>query len=169
MQFRKHPQENNKDLNALQQMEAYLNATRRVPKNASTAKRYGTTSQKAMNPMVSDMYHILIDNVKILFKELPNKVDRVIIELDNEKHPLDSHGIFSFISSTFYIYLECDFYNQYRVEYLFHKRPLEQKIRQLMVKLCLHSHSTEAVFSKDYTQFFTDCLRVQPERHIHLL
>ncbi|WP_157766498.1 hypothetical protein [Pedobacter ginsengisoli] len=160
---------NHKNLEALKQIEARLSSTKRVYKNSIRAKLNGTTSQKAMNPVISGFYHVIVNKVKELYSKLPNKEDRVIIELNNELDPTDSHGLFTLITPTFFFYLECSITNQYRIEYQFHNCPVEEEIQQLINAFSMRSYSTEVVNQPDYPAFFQRCLQVQPDRFIHQL
>lgn len=158
-----------KDLEAQKQIEARLNSTKRVYKNSTRAKMNGTTSQKAMNPVIANMYHVILKKVKELYSTLPNKEDRMIILLNNELDATDSHGLFTLITPSFFFYLECDIMNNYRIEFLFHLCPFEEEIQQLINAFSMRSYSTEVVNQPNYSAFFNRCLSVQPDRFIHQL
>lgn len=164
-----HNQENYKDLQSQEAIKERLRSKKKVYKNYLRAKLNGTTTQKGMNPVISQMYHIIVKKVKELITELPNKEDRVLIEFDNEKDPTDSHGLFSLITPSFFFYLECDILNNYRIEYLFHECPFEEKAQKLIDQFSVRSFSTDVVKKYDYPTFFKRCLEVQPPRFIHHL
>ncbi|ATP58938.1 hypothetical protein CPT03_21935 [Pedobacter ginsengisoli] len=164
-----HNQPIHKNLEAQQEIEERLRSTKKVYKNSTRAKLKGTTTQKAMNPVIANMYHIIKKKVKELYSSLPNKEDRIIIELNNELDPTDTHGLFTLMTPTFFFYLECSITNQYRIEYLFHQCPVEEEIQQLINDFSMRSYSTEVVNQKDYPAFFRRCLSVRPSRFIHQL
>lgn len=160
---------NHKNLQAQQEIEARLSSTKKVYKNHLRASLNGTTSQKGMNPAIEGMYHAILRQVKELYHTLPNKEDRIVIELNNELDPTDSHGLFTLITPSFYFYLECDILNNYRIEYLFHFCPFEQQIQKLIDQFSMRSYSTEVVKQEDYPAFFNRCLSCQPPRFIRQL
>jgi hypothetical protein len=166
--FNKHPQENNKNYKALKEIEARSTSAQRVYKNYQRAKR-GTTTQREMNPVIEGMYHQLVKKAIQLFSILPNKEDRVMLEINLQQDPLNSHGLYNILTNSFFFYLECDIKSNYRVEYLFFKCPLEKEIQALIDKFALRSYCTEVVQQPDYPTFFTNCLRCTPERFIRLL
>lgn len=158
-----------KNLAAQQEIEARLASTKTIYKNHQRAKQYGTTSQKSMNPAIEGIYHAILKKVKELYKGLPNKEDRIIIELNNAQDPTDSHGLFTLMTPSFFFYLECSITNQYRIEYLFDSCPVEDDIQALISKFAVRSYSTEVVKQPDYPTFFRRALSCQPDRFIHHL
>lgn len=164
-----HNPRNHKNLEAQKQIEERLSSTKRVYKNVTRAKMNGTTSQKAINPAIAGMFHTIVKKAKELYSTLPNKEDRVIIELNNEQDPTDSHGLYTLITPSFFFYLECDILSNYRIEYQFDQCPVEAEIQQLINQFAMKSFSTEVVKQTDYPKFFRRCLSVQPDRFIHQL
>jgi hypothetical protein len=165
--LRNHPITKNEA--ALEQIEARLTSTKTIYKNHQRAKQYGTSGQKAFNPVVQGMYFAILKKTKELYKGLPSKEDRIIIELNNEQDPTDSHGLFTLLTPSFFFYLECDIKNNYRIEYLFHDCPVEQEIQKLIDRFAMRSYSTETVKQPDYPTFFRQVLSCQPDRFIHHL
>jgi len=151
---------------ALEQTEARLSSTKTIYKNHQRAKQYGTTSQKTMNPVIADMYHVIVKLVKQLYSSLPDKDERIVIEINNEVDPTDSHGLFTLMTPSFFFYLECSITNQYRIEYLYHHCEFEREINALINKFAVRSYSTEVVKNPDYQTFFRNCLACQPDRFI---
>jgi len=158
-----------KDLPAQQEIEERLVHGKRVYKNYQRAKANGTDSQKGINPVIEQMYHIIVKKVKMLYTSLPNKEDRVVIMLNNEQDPTDSHGLFTILTPHFFFYLECDIVNQYRIEYLFHNCPVETEIQQLIIEFSMKSYSTEKMNVPHYPTYFNNVLSCQPDRFIHRL
>jgi len=164
-----HNRQIQKNLEAQKQIEARLSSTRRVYKNATRAALHGTSSQKSINPAIAGMFHTIVKKAKELYSKLPNKEDRVIILLNNELDPTDSHGLYTLITPSFFFYLECDILSNYRIEYQFDQCPVEAEIQQLINQFAMKSFSTEVVKQADYATFFRTCLQVQPDRFIHQL
>lgn len=169
MTFNKHLQENNKNLKVLQEMEDRWKRRKAVYKNHQRASKYGSITQKKVNPCISYMFQIVVKRVKEMYCKLPNKADRVMIELPLKDSPSEPSALYCIITSTSYLYIECDYLNNYKVEYQFHRCPFEEEIQQLINKMALRAYSTEIMNQPDYPTFFTNCLRVQPERFITLL
>lgn len=158
-----------KNAAAQQEIEERLNSKKVVYKNHQRAKINGTTSQREMNPVIEEMYRVLINKVKELYCTLPNEEDRIIVQLNNKLDPTDSHGLFTLMTPTLFFYLECDIMNNYRIEYLFYQCPFETEIEQLIKQYSVRSYSTEIVKQPDYPTFFRNCLQVQPDRFVHVL
>lgn len=164
----KHKYENDKNTASLTEIEERLSSKRKVFKNYVRAAK-GTTTQRTMNPAIEQLYHAAVSKIKPLFAALPNPYDRVIIQLNHKNEPLDPMGLFCLMSSTFYFFIECDFKNDYRVEYMFHNCPIQAEVMQMIDSMSLRSYSTEVVQKKDYDEMFKQSLRSQPERFITLL
>jgi hypothetical protein len=166
--FTKHKYENDKNNASLDEIEKRLASKRKVFKNYVRASK-GTITQKEMNPAIETLYHAVIAKVKPLFAALPDAHDRVIIQLNHKNEPLNPIGLFCLMTSTFYFYLEADYRNEYRVEYMFHHCPIQEEVMKMITSMSLKSYSTEVIQTKDYTAMFNESLRCQPERFITLL
>ncbi|CAM4306872.1 hypothetical protein SAMN06265348_110262 [Pedobacter westerhofensis] len=168
-QFKKHSQENNKDQTVVAELEAMWNTTKHVSKNYKKMLHNSTTTQKKVNPMIHDMYHMAVESVKELYSKLPNQDDRVIIELNLKACPLDVEGLYCIATPHFFFHLECDVYTNYKIEYQFCNCPFEKEIQAMIDKFALRSYSTEVMRQPDYPSFFNRALRNQPERFIRVL
>ncbi|TKC57685.1 hypothetical protein FBD94_20650 [Pedobacter hiemivivus] len=155
-----------KDKAALEQIETRLSSTKSIYKNKTRAAQYGSNAQQSFNPVIQGMYFAILKKTKELYKGLPSKEDRIIIELNNEQDPTDSHGLYTLITPSFFFYLECSITNQYRIEYQFDHCPFEEEIKTLIDRFAMRSYSTEAVKQPDYPTFFRNCLACQPDRFI---
>jgi hypothetical protein len=169
MEFNKHKMENRKNLASLNEIEARLASTKQPFNNFRRAKRYASKQQQDKNFAIEHFYHSLVKKVKELYATLPNKEDRVVILLDRTKDPANHSGVHCFLTPSFFIHLECDIYNNYKVEYQFCNCPFQQEIEKLLNGLLLSSFSTQITMQPDYPAFFRRCLAVNPERFIHLL
>ncbi|MEE1945064.1 hypothetical protein VRU48_08095 [Pedobacter sp. KR3-3] len=169
MDFIKHKQENNKNLASLNEIEERLKSQKPKYKNYQRAKTHGSKNQTDTNSAIEFFYHSLVEKVKELHATLPNKEDRVVILLDLTKDPVNLSGIHCLVTPSFFVHLECDYYNNYKVEYQFFKCQFEGQIQELINKLSLRSYSTQITTQPEYPAFFKRCLQVNPERFIHLL
>lgn len=161
--------ENKKDFVSLKQIEERLSSTKRVYKNTTRANKYGTDTQRGINPSIEFNYHSAVKRIKELFTILPNKCDRVMVILDQKQEPLNASDLYCIVTSTFFFHIQCDVLNNYKVEYLFYRCPLEEQIMKIIGEELLKSYSTEKVQQDDFPAFFKRVLSVQPERFIHLL
>ena len=168
-EFKKHSQENNKDIRLVEEMEKMWSTPKHVSKNYMKMKVNSTTMQNKVNPAIHDMYHIIIESVKELFSRLPNKEDRVIIELNLMGCPVEVSGLYCIATPSFFFHLECDVWTNYKIEYQFCQCPFEKEIQALIDKFSVRSYSTEIMKQPDYPAFFKRCLQVQPERFIKVL
>lgn len=168
-QFKRHSQENKKDLRLVEEMEAIWSSKKHVYKNYRRMDVNGTTMQRLVNPVIHDMYHFIVDSVKELYSKLPNQEDRVMIELNLKSCPNDAAGLYCIATNSFFFHLECDVQTNFKIEYQFHQCPFEKEIQTLINKFCVRSYSTEVMKQPDYPAFFKRCLQVQPERFVRIL
>jgi len=168
-EFNKHSQESNKDQRLLAEMEAMWSSTKTVSKNYKKMHVNASDTQKKINPVIHDMYHFVVESVKELYSKLPNKEDRVMIELNLKACPLDVSGLYCVLTPHFYFHLECDVMTNFKIEYQFFQCPFEKEIQALIDKYSIRSYSTEIVKREDYPSFFERCLQVNPERFIRVL
>lgn len=167
--FKKHIMETRKNLVSLNEIEERYRTVKPKYKNHMRASRLGSDKQKGMNEAIEFFYHSLVNEAKLLFATLPNKEDKVMVILDLKHDPVNLSGIHAIITSTLYVQLECDYYNNYRIEYQFYRCPFEKRIQELINRLTLRSFSTQITTQPDYPAFFRRVLACQPENFIHLL
>lgn len=165
----KHSQIRNKREDQVKINEDQWNSPTRSRKNYITAKKKATPTLINRNNTVEGMYHAVLKTVTKLYAKLPNKDDRVIVEMDMKLHPLDGEQMHAFLTPHFLLFLECDVQNHYRVEYCFHQCPLEAEIKAIMKEFLINSYSTEVRKMPDYKTYFAQVLRCQPERFIRVL
>jgi hypothetical protein len=142
---------------------------KRVGKNYIKAEKFASPSQKRTNEAVEGSYHALIDHVKKLYAALPNESDRVIVEMNRSEEPLNPISIYCFLTRHFYFYLECDITFHYRIEYQMQDCPFEKEILQGLQETIMRSHSTEVMKMSNYSEFFNEVLRVQPNKFKRVL
>lgn len=168
-QFSKHKQENNKDQKVVAELEAKWNSTKQVSKNYKKMQYNSTTMQKKVNPVIHDMYHMVVESIKELYSKLSNQEDRVVIELNLKTCPFEVEGLYCIATKSFFFYLECDVMTNYKIEHQFCNCPFEKEIQTMIDKFALRSYSTEIMKQPDYPSFFNSALRNQPERFIRVL
>lgn len=140
-----------------------------MAKNYVRAKKYAGEKQNQINSDVESTYRLIIEEVKKLYSTLPNPNDRIIVELDLTKQEVNPTGIFSFLTPHFYLYIECDVMDRYKVEYELFNCPFEAEIMKLLKTGIVRSYSTEIMKQPDYPAFFEEVIRVQPQRFIRVL
>ncbi|RZK38668.1 MAG: hypothetical protein EOO90_21465 [Pedobacter sp.] len=165
----KHSEIKNKRHAEVQINEDQRNSPTRSRKNYITAKKKATKSLKSRNDTVEVMYHAVLKRVTALYSSLPKNEDRVIVEMDMKLHPLDGEQMHAFLTPHYLLFLECDHFNHYRVEYCFHQCPLEAEIKAIMEEFLINSYSTEIRKMPDYSTYFKNVLQCQPERFIRVL
>jgi hypothetical protein len=169
MATQKHSQIRNKREDQVKINEDQWNSPTRSRKNYVTAKKKATKSLTNRNNTVEGMYHAVLKSVKELYKTLPNKEDRVIMEMNMKLHPLDGEQMYAFMTPHFLFFLECDVICHFRIEYYLADCKLEAEIRAIMKKFLIGSFSNEPKMIHNYPEFFKEMLRCQPERFITVL
>ncbi|MEE1884366.1 hypothetical protein [Pedobacter flavus] len=169
MDYQKHSEEQNKRSDQVQVNENQWASKVKRFKNHQRAEIKGTTTIKRNNKVVESMYHVILNKVKILYSTLPNKSDRVIVELNLKAHPLNVVDMHCLLTPHFLFHLEADILGNYKIEYHFHNCPFESEIKTLMKKCCINPFSSQRMNIADYNAYFKEVLRVQPEKFIHLL
>jgi hypothetical protein len=129
-------------------------------------RRKNWEHQTGMNRCTEAAYHRIIEAVKQRFL-MPGELyyDRDYKQ-DKTENCCAMH---SFITPTFYIYLECSFDYEYRVEYAFWNCPFEAEIRTMLRPYPLDRQAREVTLKPDFTAFFDTVLRIQDPRFIHSL
>ena len=169
MNFIKHPFEKFKLIKQMNAIEEQWHSKKHSYKNHVRAKTKGLQRQKEVNRSIETLYHIAIKKMKLLFSKLDDKEMRVIVEMNLKEHALSVDELYSITLSTFFFDLQCDFTNNYWINYKFHKCPIEKEISEIMHQLSLTFHCREDRRIEDYPVFYERVLRVQPERFIYLL
>ncbi|MGM9478837.1 hypothetical protein ACS5PU_20605 [Pedobacter sp. GSP4] len=169
MSFVKHPFENNKDLEVLQMIENQWKSKRYCSKNYHRALKKGMETQKLNNKNAEIFYHAAIEKIKLLHASLPNRADRVIIEMNLKTHPCTTDELYSICFSACYFDLACDIQNNYFIQYKMENCPLQTQIMELFKRLGMLQFLRPDTKIKDYKTFFKRALQVQPERFITLL
>ncbi|HEX8608011.1 MAG TPA: hypothetical protein VF679_05165 [Pedobacter sp.] len=134
-----------------------------MPQNHSKAKKMQDCSLKRTNEGIENSYHALKDYVIKLYKTLPNESDRIIVERDRSKEPMNQMGMYAFLTPHFYLYIECDFMLRYKVEYQLASCPFEKEILKELKETILRSHITEVMKMPNFPVFFSEVLKYQKE------
>jgi hypothetical protein len=167
--FKKHKQENNKKHEQVQLNEQQWSSKKHSRKQFITADKKAFPSLKLQNHNIEVKYHSMLTTVKALYATLPNKADRVIVEMNMKEHPLEVFQMHAFLTPHLLFYLECDVFNKYSIEYCIADCPFEDEIITMIDKLSLESYSTIVRKMPNYKDYFNEVLRVQPERFIAVL
>ena len=144
----------------------------RLFKRWKTAQRRTPGQVNAdQNFMVELHYHKILVKVKNLFATSPFLSSQLVFEKDyKEDNTENSFTMHSFISSSFFWYLECDFAYCYMVEYDFHNCPFEQEIRELIESSFWGSTRVNQKPQKpNCEEFYKRVLKVQDKEYFNLL
>jgi hypothetical protein len=167
--FTKHNQENHKKYDQVQLNEDQWSSKKHSRKQFITADKKAFPSLKLQNHNIEVKYHSMLTTVKALYATLPNKQDRVIVEMNMKEHPLEVFQMHAFLTPHFMFVIECDVFNQYRIEYCIADCPFEAEIITMIDRLSLESHSTMVRKMPSYKDYFNEVLKVQPERFISVI
>jgi hypothetical protein len=85
---------------------------------------------------------------------------------DDNENPFT---IYSFLTSTFWWNIECDFVYNINVEYQFYNCPFEQEIRELFRHFHISLYVTEIRKEPNLTAFYKAVLAYQKPQFIHFL
>ena len=121
---------------------------------------------QCQNRSTEAAFHRIIDAVK----QHLSKSDKIYFERDfrhDKTH--NCAAMHSFMTSSFYIYLECNIDYIYRVEFAFNNCPFESEIRQMLQPYPLDRQAVEVQKQPDYHTFFLNLLHIQDECYLHSL
>lgn len=131
---------------------------------AESRKNY--EHQRGMNRCLEAAYHRIIVAVKQQFL----KPGEVYYDRDYKHDKTENcFAMHSFISPSFYIYLECSFDYDYRVEYAFNTCSFEADIRTMLRPYPLDRQATEVQLKPDFKTFYDTVMRIQDRSFIFTL
>jgi len=81
----------------------------------------------------------------------------------------NAFAMHSLMSNSIYLYLECDYSFNYRIEYAFNNCPFEAEIKKLLRPFVLVNSSKEIQLKPDFNTYFATVLNVQDKKYIHYL
>ena len=128
------------------------------------ASRGNWKQQRLINEALEIAYHSIIDTVKRLYL-----TDGEIYYDRDYKHDKMENclAMHSFITSTFYIYLECDFCYDYKMEYDFHNCPFEAEVLEMLKQFPMNHAAKRIHLVPDYTAFYEKVLQIQDSKFIY--
>lgn len=121
---------------------------------------------KAENAIVEAGYHRIIAHVK----KHHQTSDEQYFERDYKHDP--NEGILAmhtFLTATFYIFLECQLTLAFNVEYAFLNCPYEAEVRKLLQVFPLDTKSKQVAVLPDFITFYERTLAIQEPQFIHSL
>jgi hypothetical protein len=144
-----------------------------IPKSEQRAKRWviaqsrkNFKDQRMQNTAVEAAYLRILDEVKAHY--LPS--NGVCFERDYRRDKSENcFAMHSFITSSFYWYLECDFLYNYRVEYDFGGCPFESDILAMLKPYPLDRSASRINLMPDFRTFVLNVFHCQDESYPHSL
>jgi len=144
-----------------------------VPKSLQRTKRWviaqsrnNFEGQRQQNTATEVAYNRIMEFVKA--NHLPN--NKVYFERDYRRDKSENYfAMHSFITSSFYWYLECDLNYDYKVEYDFSNCPFEDDILDMLKPYPLDRTASKITLMPDFKTFVLNTLHVQDEIYLHSL
>lgn len=144
-----------------------------IPKSEQRTKRWiiaqsrkNFKDQRMQNSATEAAYLRILNNVKA--HHLPS--NKVYFERDYRRDTSENcFAMHSFITSSFYWYLECDFLYNYKVEYSFHNCSFEAEIVAALKPYPLDRSASEVNLMPDFKTFVLNVFRCQDEVYLHSL
>lgn len=157
----------------MKELKSILETHYPIPKSQQRAKRWviaqsrkNFKDQRMQNSAVEAAYLRILDEVKA--HHLPS--NGVYFERDYRRDKSENcFAMHSFITSSFYWYLECDFLYNYRVEYAFHNSPFKADILAMLKPYPLDRSASEVNLIPDFKTFVLNVLHCQDEIYLHSL
>ena len=147
--------------------ETQLLGPSRLKKRWKTALIKQKGMNKDINKLVEAYYKDVLAFVKPLISTLPDTYSRTVFERDyREDSSENSFAMHSFITPSFFWYLECDYAYRYRVEYDFHNCPFEEQIRnKLSGMYTLLERTEQRHLQPNCEEFLKRVFKVQDEKY----
>ena len=144
-----------------------------LPKSLQRTKRWiiaqsrkNFEGQRQQNLAVEAAYHKVLNKVKEQFL----KPKEIYFERDYRHDKTENFlAMHSFITTSFYWYLECDLCYNYRVEYDFGDCPFEFEILAMLKGYPLDRQTTRRYLLPDFGTFVLDLLDAQDSQYFHSL
>jgi hypothetical protein len=122
--------------------------------------------QRLQNDAVEFDYHRILDVVKRLYLKHGEVYFDRDYKHDKTENCLAMH---SFMTPTFYWYLECDFCYDFRVEYDFCNCPFESSILAMLKPYPMDRASKRIQLKPDFNTYYNGVVKVQDAKYIHSL
>lgn len=135
--------------------------------NTKAAKGYWV-----QNGVVELFYDQILDLAKSLYSTLPDKYSRTVFEKDyRNDNTENSFAMHTFITPSFYWYLECHFAYYYHVEYDFHNCPFEEELRTNFERKFHYANGkcNQRKLKPNCEEFYKQVLKVQDAQYITIL
>jgi len=144
-----------------------------IPKKEQRTKRWiiaqsrkNFKDQRMQNAAIEAAYNNVLELVKANY--LPT--NKVYFERDYRRDKSENcFAMHSFITGSFYWYLECDLLYNYRVEYAFFNCPFEAEIIAMLKPYPLDRSASLVTLLPDYHTFVLNVFHQQDEQYLHSL
>jgi hypothetical protein len=147
-------------------IEAHYPIKRLPTKRWVIAQSRPNKLQVMQNDCIEAAYHRIINHVKKLYMKPGDTYYERDLKTDKAEGSLGMH---SFMSSTFYWMLYCEFTYQFSVEFAFCNCPFETEVREMLKTYPLDRQATEKELQPNYKSFYEAVQRVQDAKYFHAL
>jgi len=144
-----------------------------IPKADRMAKRWimgkrraRNSRQQLDNESIESHYHFILAKAKEWLSGNNQLVFERDYRFDNSE---DAFALHAFISSSFYLYIECGFDFNYRVQYAFNDCKFEDELRRLLRPCPLNTAASQVRLKPDFNTFYRKVLAIQDERYVYYL
>ncbi|HEY0770285.1 MAG TPA: hypothetical protein VGD31_08110 [Sphingobacteriaceae bacterium] len=132
----------------------------------------GKKDHKVENQLVEHCYNDVLNEAKALFTALPDESSKTVFEknyrYDNSENSFAMH---SFITSSFYWYLECHFAYYYHVEFDFYNCPFEEQLRTSFERKFAYTNNrcSQRHLEPNCEEYWKRVLEIQDKKYMHVL
>jgi hypothetical protein len=128
-------------------------------------KRNIHSKQHHDNIAVEAHYHVVLANAKRLFIGNTRPFFERNLKGDNQY----AEAMHAYMTSSFYLCLECEHMHNYQVHFTFYKCPFEKELRDALKPLIFEKRAKEVRQGPNYPTFYKTVLAFQDKKHIHSL
>jgi len=119
--------------------------------------------KKSHNLCVEAEYHRIVNLVRSHYL----KPGEVYFERDHKTDTSDGlFGMHTFLTPSFYLWLECNLLCDYKAEYAFNECDYELAIRKFLRSYPLDRTATERILKPDFETYYQTTLRVQDKKFV---
>jgi hypothetical protein len=122
------------------------------------------TTQKRDNANLEGRYHQIIAMVK----KLHLKQGELYFERDYKDDSTEGYlAMHSFLTSSFYLYIECELTYDYHVEWAFHNCSYEAEVMEILTRYPMDTMSREVTPTPDLPTFYKRTLAIQSREFVY--
>lgn len=117
------------------------------------------------NIAVEAYYQRVLAKAKLMFA----RSSQPIFERDLKRDTQYAEAMYAYMTSSFYLCLECEYTHNFQVHFTFYKCPFEQELREVLQPLVVEKRAKEVEHKPDYPTFYRAVLVFQDKKHIYSL